>query len=167
MTTRPPFILNRRDVPNEEARFYGDDEEAFGIRASLGRLAGLVRIGLHHETLLPGRRTSWPHAESAEEEFVYVLEGAPDAWINGELHPLREGDLVAFPAGTGIAHTVLNNTAHTVRLLVGGQTRQSDNRYIYPLHPERNDAIGDDLWKDCPEQRMGPHDGVPDGAGSR
>lgn len=89
------------------------------IGASIGCLLGLVRIGIHHERLPPGRRTSYPHAESAEEEFVYVLEGTPDVWIDGTLLRLAPGDAVAFPGGTGICHTVLNNTE--VRLLVVGE----------------------------------------------
>ena len=62
-----------------------------------------------------------PHAESAEEEFVYVLEGTPDVWIDGELFRLAPGDGVGFPAGTGIAHSFLNNTDEPVRLIVVGE----------------------------------------------
>ena len=47
----------------------------------------LGRLGGPHPRA-PGRRTSYPHAESAEEEFVYVLEGHPDVWIDGTLHHL-------------------------------------------------------------------------------
>ncbi len=82
---------------------------------------GLTKLGIHHELLPPGRRTSFPHAESAAEEFVYVIEGMPDAWIDGELVRLAPGDGVGFPAGTGIAHSFLNNTDQTVRLLVVGE----------------------------------------------
>jgi hypothetical protein len=60
----------------------------------------------------PGHRISWPHAESREEEFVYVLDGEVDAWIDGELHRMRAADLAAFPSGTGICHTFLNNGAN-------------------------------------------------------
>ena len=57
---------------------YPDSNELFSIGAPLARL-GLRRIGIHHERLPPGRRTSYPHAESDEEEFIYVLEGYPEA----------------------------------------------------------------------------------------
>jgi hypothetical protein len=65
-------------------------------RRPLARKLGLGRIGIHHERLPPGRRTSYPHAESDEEEFVYVLEGHPEAWINGYLWKLEPGDSVGF-----------------------------------------------------------------------
>jgi len=50
------------------------------------------------------------HAEENEEEFVYVIEGEVDAWIDGNLHRMVAGDLAAFPAGTGICHCFINNT---------------------------------------------------------
>ena len=51
-----------------------------------------MRLGIHRETLPPGRRTSWPHAGADEEEFVYVIEGAPDLWLGGEIGRLTRSD---------------------------------------------------------------------------
>ncbi|WP_354298080.1 cupin domain-containing protein [Phenylobacterium koreense] len=129
-----------------------------GLDASLGRRLGLTRIGIHHVRLPPGRRTSYPHAESAEEEFVFVVQGRPDAWIDGELHPLMPGDSVAFPAGTGICHTFLNNTEEEVRLIVVGEKRKPENRGRYPLNPEveRDSPYA---WHDAPARPLGTHDG--------
>jgi uncharacterized cupin superfamily protein len=42
-------------------------------------------------------------------------------WIDGQLHRLGPGDAVGLPAGTGICHTMLNNSAEEVRLLVVGE----------------------------------------------
>ena len=67
-----------------------------------------MRLGIHHERLPPGRRLCWPHAEADEEEFVFVLEGEPDLWLDGQVRRLKPGDGVSFPAGTGIAHTFPN-----------------------------------------------------------
>jgi len=39
------------------------------------RSAGLQRIGINIQRPPPGSRSSWPHAEENEEEFVSVLEG--------------------------------------------------------------------------------------------
>ncbi len=107
---RPPFIIRTADVPEKVGRYQDSDEDLAHGR-EIGRAAGLLRIGLHVKRLLPGHRLSYPHAEENEEEFVYVLEGAVDAWIDGDLHPMECGDLAAFPAGTGIAHTFINNGA--------------------------------------------------------
>lgn len=100
---RPDCIRHWRDVEGADDATYPDSNERFSIGAPLARKLGLGRIGIHHERLPPGRRTSYPHAESDEEEFVYVLEGYPEAWINGYLWKLEPGDSVGFPAGTGCA----------------------------------------------------------------
>ncbi|TCW84323.1 cupin [Burkholderia sp. SRS-46] len=137
---------------------YTGDTELLDIGAPLARKLGLTRIGIHHVRLLPGRRTSYPHAESAEEEFAYVLEGTPDVWIDGNLHRLKPGDAVAFPAGTGICHTFLNNTREEVRLIVVGETAKPENRIRYPMN-EAYEATRKDRWTDWPERPIGPHDG--------
>jgi uncharacterized cupin superfamily protein len=110
--------------------------------------------------LPPGRRTSYPHAESDEEEFIYVLDGYPEVWINGYLWKLEPGDSVGFPAGTGVCHTFLNNTDQEVRLLVVGESNKKFNRIYYPLNPEYA-ATRQDRWVDHPPQFFGPHDGKP------
>lgn len=159
MAERPTFIVSTADVP-EKAGQYPNSVEIQAYGRAIGRAAGLERIGLHVERLPPGHRTSYPHAEEMEEEFVFVLEGEVDAWIDGHLHPMRAGDLVAFPAGTGICHTIINNSGAEARLLVGGERSKPDNRIYYPLNPEREAEVGaDDWWHDIPRRALGPHDG--------
>jgi uncharacterized cupin superfamily protein len=87
-----------------------------------------------------------------------VLEGRPDVWIDGVLHPLEPGDAVAFPAGTGICHSFLNNTAEEVRLLVVGEKSKPENRIRYPLN-EPYEQTREDRWTDAPARPLGPHDG--------
>lgn len=158
MPQRPDFIAHWSELEEAEPHRYAGDDEPMGIDASVGRKLGLTRIGIHHVRLPPGRRTSYPHAESAEEEFVQVLSGTPNAWIDGVLHPLKPGDSVAFPAGTGVCHSFLNNTDDEVTLLVVGEKRKPENRVRYPLHPdfERDCGFG---WADAPARPLGPHDG--------
>jgi uncharacterized cupin superfamily protein len=129
---RPPFIVSTADVAERTDRYPKSDELLCHGRA-IGKHTGLLRIGLHVVRLEPGHRTSYPHAESSEEEFVYVLDGEVDAWIDGELHPMKAGDLAAFPAGTGICHSFLNN----------------------------GDMAWSEWWDDVPARPLGPHDGRP------
>ena len=131
------------------------------LGANYRRHFGFGKLGIHHERLMPGRRTSFPHAESAEEEFVYVIAGTPDVWLDGHLHRLGPGDAVGFPAGTGLCHTFINNTDGEVNLLVVGEASKPENRIVYPLNPERR-ALRDDWWDDAPVGALGPHDGLPD-----
>jgi len=160
MGERPAFIRHWRELEGPDDSHYPGDDELMSIGAPLGRLLGLSRIGIHHERLLPGRRTSYPHAESAEEEFVFVLEGTPDVWIDGVLHRLAVGDAVGFPAGTGICHTFLNNTAAEVRLLVVGEATKAENRIFYPLNQDYEKTRADG-WTDVEKNALGGHDGKP------
>ena len=160
--TRPPFIVSTADVPERTHRYPNSDED-MGPSRPVGRVAGLMKIGIHVQRVPPGHRISWPHAESREEEFVYVLEGEVDAWIDGELHPMKKGDLAAFPSGTGICHTFLNNGTSEATLLVGGEGDKADNRIFYPLHPGRRaDMPWSRWWDGVPARPQGPHDGMPD-----
>jgi uncharacterized cupin superfamily protein len=143
---------------------YPDSEELLSISASYSDLFNLMRLGIHHERLPPGRRLCWPHAEADEEEFVFVIEGTPDLWLDGHVKRLKPGDGVSFRAGTGFAHTFLNNTDTEVRVLVVGEASRRRSRVHYPLHPRRNAEIGGRHWKDAPARPLGPHDCIPDKA---
>lgn len=163
MRSRPPFIRHYTDLPAQRDTYPGDGER-MSEGTPLSRPLGLTRMGIHHERLPPGSRTSWPHAEEKEEEFCFVLEGTPDVWIDGELHRLRPGDAVAFVPGTGIAHTLINNTEEDVRILVVGE-RLADSRIFYPFRPEGYEGMSPaKRWTDVPARERGPHDGLPDAA---
>jgi len=159
MPARPPFIANIRDglTPLDDGGF----SNMGGMGSPVGRAGGLTRIGINYEVAPPGSRSSFPHAESDEDEFVLVLKGKPDVWIDGELFELSEGDCVAFPAGTGIAHSFLNNSDEDMHLLIVGEANKESNRVWYPLNPERMELFakrGKD-WSDAPRRPLGPHDG--------
>jgi uncharacterized cupin superfamily protein len=159
---RPAFIISSGDVPEVEGRYPGSDE-VFSHGRPIGKAAGLVRIGLHIERLPPGHRLSLPHAEEKEEEFVYVIDGEVDAWIDGRLHRMVAGDLAAFPAGTGVCHTFINNGDRVATLLGGGERTKPDNRIYYPLDSgRRGDLAASEWWEDIPLGPQGPHDGKPD-----
>lgn len=161
--TRPDFIKNYAEIQEgPESSYYRGTREFLSVDSPFSKAFGLTRLGIHHVLLLPGRRTSWPHAESAEEEFVYVIYGYPDAWINGDIHRLNPGDAVGFPSGTGISHTFINNTEHDVRLLVVGERPKKENKIYYPLHPNRREPCKNFWWHDVPKHNHGSHDGLPD-----
>ncbi len=138
---QPPFVVHESDVAASEGRYpHPFDAEGLGLGRDLGRAAGTHRLGAWVDRLLPGRRTSRPHAHLREEELVYVLEGAPVLrWWPSEQPrqevPLRAGHFVALPAGTGIAHCFFNPGPEEARLLVVGERRPSD-RVAFPQDPD-------------------------------
>src|SRR6266481_334195 len=103
---RPAFIKHYSEIVDREDGYYKENpEERLSRGSPFGKAFDFKMLGIHHESLMPGRRLSWPHAERDEEEFVYVIEGNPSVWIDGYLHQLKAGDGVGFLAGTGISHT--------------------------------------------------------------
>lgn len=157
--SRPPFIVHIRDglEPLDDGGF----ADMAGWAHPVGRLHGLTRLGINHEVAPPGCRSSFPHAEKLEEEFVFVLGGRPDVWIDGVLHQLDPGDAIAFPAGTGIAHAFLNNSDADMRLLIIGEHQVPGNQLYYPLNPERMVEFTkwNGAWLDAPRRPLGSHDG--------
>jgi uncharacterized cupin superfamily protein/nucleoside-diphosphate-sugar epimerase len=162
---RPDFIKNAATFKYETFSYPGTTEPLCDW-IELGEPVGLTGIGVSIVKLPPGRRASYPHAHSREDEMLYVLEGTPDLWIDGRVYRLRPGDVAGFPAGTGIAHTLLNNTAAEVRVLVAGERDREGDKVCYPLNPEREQALREHkparLWTDAPKRDVGPHDGKTD-----
>jgi uncharacterized cupin superfamily protein len=139
----------------------GSSEEHCPSRA-IGRAAGLVRTGIHLERIVPGSRTSYPHAEEDEEEWAYVVAGHPSVWLDGVLYPLAAGDLVALPCGTGVCHVFLNDSDVDALVLVGGERSKPTNRIFYPLNPERRADVGARWWPlDETWRAAGTHDAMP------
>ena len=127
------------------------------LAAPLGKALGLTHFGVNHETIFPGGRSSLPHAHSDDEEFVFVMEGRPTLWVDGTVRELSAGDAVAFPAGSGIAHSFINDSGEPVKLLIVGE-HSSEDRLSYPVNPEVRHPRP---WTDAPVRQLGPHDGRP------
>jgi uncharacterized cupin superfamily protein len=164
---RPGYVANWRDILGKDEGGYPNSAERHGIDALYGRRARFSRLGIHAELLPPGRRTSFPHAERDEEEFVYVVSGTVQCWINGWLHAMTEGDFVGFEGRTDITHAIINNSGQDAVLLVGAEAARSRNQFWYPLHPHRDKETKELFWADHPKPKLGPHDGLPDALRAR
>ena len=156
-----PAIVHWTAIETKKRWQYDHDDEPMGFNAAFGHHFRLSRIGIHHQRLMPGARTSFPHAEKTEDEFIYVVTGTPDVWLDGHLHRLKPGDGVGFKAGDGLAHTFINNSGADVELLVVGDRDRADNQIVYPVNPDRK-ALREDWWHDAPERPLGGHDGLSD-----
>ncbi len=164
---RPDYVNDWRDILDKDKGGYPGSTEKHGIDARFGRRARFSRIGIHFEILPPGRRTSWPHAERDEEEWVYVVAGQLETWLDGNLHRMAEGDFIGYEARTGITHVSINNSDEDALLLVGAEAGRTKNQFWYPMHPHRDKEVGDLFWHDHPKVKLGPHDGLPDALRAR
>lgn len=144
------FIKNKDSINQDMIEYY---------QANFGQEFNTTVVAANWITLKPNKISSYPHAESAEEEFVYVYKGTPHAWINGYLYQLKPGHVVGFKAGTGIAHNFINNTSENIELIVLGERTKAKNKCSFPINPELKSERSQIWWDNYPPQKIGPHDG--------
>ena len=77
----------------------------------LGDAFGLTRIGINRTTLFPGKESSMRHWHTAEDEFIYMLEGEVTLRTGSGEQLLRAGMCVGFPAALGDGHQLINRSA--------------------------------------------------------
>jgi uncharacterized cupin superfamily protein len=104
-------VVHVNEVPPEAWRSPGGriDVESREVAVMLGR----KDLGYCVTTVRPGGRSCPFHFHHSEEEVFYVLSGRGvlrqgDGKAEDERIELAAGDVVSFPAGTGIAHQFLN-----------------------------------------------------------
>ncbi|MBF6561070.1 MAG: cupin domain-containing protein [Candidatus Binataceae bacterium] len=86
-------------------------------RKALGAAAGSRMLGASVYEIPPGA-AAWPyHFHCANEEAIYVLEGAGTLRLGDAEIALRAGHFVALPAGRANAHRLDNTSAAPLRYL--------------------------------------------------
>jgi len=81
--------------------------------------------------IVPGGQSSYRHAHTRQDEFIYVLDGEVVLETNAGAQVLTSGMCAGFPAGTGDAHRFVNRSDADVLLLVVGD-RTGDDEVTYP-----------------------------------
>jgi uncharacterized cupin superfamily protein len=97
----------------------------------LGDHAGLRNFGVNLTRIVPGGQSSYRHAHSRQDEFIFVLEGEVVLQTNDGEQIMTQGMCAGFPAGTGDAHRFVNRSARDAVLLVIGD-RSSGDEISYP-----------------------------------
>ncbi|MES2857318.1 MAG: hypothetical protein V4692_15720, partial [Bdellovibrionota bacterium] len=67
------LVVDASILPLGKLIQYRDDAETFGHGQKLSELTGLRHLGVWEETLMPERRSSFPHAHLVQEEFAYIV----------------------------------------------------------------------------------------------
>ena len=101
-------------------------------RRKLGDAAGLTQFGVNRLELDPGVWTSQRHWHSAEDEFVWVVEGEVVLIDDGGETVLKAGDCAGFPAGDGNGHHIVNRSDRTAVLHEVGTRRPAEDRVEDP-----------------------------------
>jgi uncharacterized cupin superfamily protein len=101
------------------------------VRQRLGDAAGLNDFGVNLLRLAPGVWSSQRHWHSAEDEFVFVIEGEVVLVTDAGEEILRAGDCAGFKAGTKDGHHVQNRSPHEAVLLEIGSRRPAEDEGEY------------------------------------
>jgi uncharacterized cupin superfamily protein len=101
-------------------------------RLRLGDAAGLTQFGVNLLRLAPGVWSSQRHWHTAEDEFVYVLEGEVVLVSDAGEEVLRAGDCAGFKAGDPDGHQLQNRTDTEAVLLEIGSRNPERDAVDYP-----------------------------------
>jgi uncharacterized cupin superfamily protein len=122
-------VANVAEVPLIELG-HGDK-----FAAKLGRIGpviGTQKLGCLLHVVPPGKRAFPLHAHHANEEMYVILSGTGEYRVGGQRYPIREGDVLAAPAGgPETAHQIVNNGKSELRYL-GISTMIAPEAVEYP-----------------------------------
>lgn len=97
----------------------------------VGDTLGLTDFGVNITDLPPGAWSALRHAHSAEDEFVYVLDGEVVLITDGGEQVLGPGMVAGFPKGKTDAHHFINKSNKVARYIEVGSRRDED-AVVYP-----------------------------------
>ena len=122
-----PAALVAADVPPRKLKSVYPEQFASRvgdrIKRPLGDQFGLTIFGVNLTTLPPGAMSALRHAHTKQDEFVYILEGAPSLITDLGETVLKPGMCAGFKCGTGDAHHLVNRgKSDVVYLEIGDRT---------------------------------------------
>jgi uncharacterized cupin superfamily protein len=111
----------------------------------LGDHFGLTNFGINLTELAPGSVSALLHHHSKQDEFIYIVSGAPTLVLDDSEYRLRAGDCCGFKAGTGLGHQLVNRTDSTVVYLEVGD-RTAGDYAVYPRDDLKFTQIEGGAW---------------------
>jgi uncharacterized cupin superfamily protein len=130
--------MPRIDIDAAPTRFGTGYPEPFASacvgrkRWKLGDAAGLTQFGVNLLRLPPGQWSSQRHWHTAEDEFVFVLEGEVVLITEAGEEILGAGDCAGFKAGAPDGHHLQNRSEREAVLLEIGGRRPAEDGVDYP-----------------------------------
>ncbi len=111
----------------------------------LGDLFGLQNFGVNLTRLAPGAQSALRHSHSQQDEFIYIVSGEVILRDNFGEQTLSAGMCVGFPAGSGNAHHLINQSDADASYLEVGD-RSVGDRVDYPDDDLRADMNQQKQW---------------------
>jgi uncharacterized cupin superfamily protein len=102
------------------------------FRRVLGDAVGLTQFGANLTRLPAGTWSSQRHWHSAEDEFIFMLEGELVLVTDSGEEIIKAGDCVGFKAGNPDGHHLQNRSPRDALYLEIGSRRPDEDEVTYP-----------------------------------
>jgi uncharacterized cupin superfamily protein len=126
-----PIAAVAADIPPRSSKTIYPEPFATRVagreKRALGDLFGLKNFGVNLTRLVPGAMSALRHAHTRQDEFVYILQGAPTLRTNDRAMVLGPGMCAGFRAGNGNAHHLVNESEEDVLYLEIGDRTPGDS----------------------------------------
>lgn len=125
--------INLSAVPIETGTNYPDPFRSSvegRSRQRVGNSAGLTNFGVNLTTLAPGSQSALRHWHSAQDEFIYVIEGELLLVTDNSKQLLQAGEMAGFAAGVANGHHLVNQSDRpAIYLEIGDRTTPDQANY--------------------------------------
>lgn len=136
--TRP--IINIADLTYDDfghgVKYPGAMKADDKFKAKLGAIGpkiGAQKLGYNVTVLPPGKRAFPFHSHRVNEEMFFVLEGVGQIRIGPDTHAIKQGDVIACPAGgPETAHQIVNTSANEELKFLAVSTMSAPEWAEYP-----------------------------------
>jgi len=121
------------NIENIEFQAWQHGEKFSARLGAVGKRIGASKLGYNVTVLPPGKRAFPMHSHRVNEEMFFVLEGTGEIRIGSERHPIRQGDMIACPAGgPETAHQIINSSQSDELRYLAVSTAMSPEIAEYP-----------------------------------
>ncbi len=133
--THPIVNIADVDLQARPAAFAATGAAAERYDARMGMLGvrlGAQKLGYNITAIPPGKRAFPFHNHRVNEEMFFILEGSGEIRIGNAVHPVKQGDVIACPAGSKETAHQFINTGSTDLKYLAVSTRLSPDIAEYP-----------------------------------
>ncbi|MBY8822872.1 cupin domain-containing protein [Sphingomonas colocasiae] len=119
-------------IPQTNATGYPVEHAAVVRERWYRRLApasGISDFGASHVVLKPGAWSSQRHWHEGEDELVVMIAGEAVLVDDEGRHPMRAGDIAAFPKNDGNGHVLINESGADRVYVAIGRPAATDCHY--------------------------------------
>ena len=132
--TKPVAVVAADVAPRTKPSNYPEPFAAMmqgRVKRQLGDVFGLSNFGVNLTRMAPGSISALRHSHSRQDEFIYILEGAPVLITESGETQLGPGMCAGFKAGEGGGHQLVNRGRGVVVYLEIGDRTAGDGVF-YP-----------------------------------